>query len=349
MLVAGLALLFRGIGPENDDKPYVLDVDWGGRARKSDGTVGLDEVGKFSVPLGEGAGWLSGKMALACGGKKAKRKFWGLGGKRDGGGAEGDCPCVRFLFEVEGQGEGEDGGRRRLLGDDEDVWLPLAFDDDVKAKGAGGGSVGKGKKLREIAFDESRRGGLTKEEELALRLSTVRWASGIVAGDADGGEGSTSPESDRPRRRLDTFGDSVVHVNQLYHKAFGVKQRKVPAHMPHMINSDVVEEMQRMWPEEWERTSRNKFRSGDDMQYGFSYFYYLTYRRELHLGLNKGEKVFYDSEAKADLIRMVWEDEIDTDGDGVLSNNEVRDFKRAKGGGRFSSLTLQLSAPRLSF
>ena len=74
---------------------------------------------------------------------------------------------------------------------------------------------------------------------------------------------------------------------QLYHKAFGVKQRKVPAHMPHMINSDVVSEMQRLWPEEWERTSRNRFRSGNDMQYGFSYFYYLSYRRELRLGLNK--------------------------------------------------------------
>jgi len=41
---------------------------------------------------------------------------------------------------------------------------------------------------------------------------------------------SPSPLSDDSpllHRRLDTFGDSVVHVNQLYHRAFGVKQRKV--------------------------------------------------------------------------------------------------------------------------
>ena len=118
------------------------------------------------------------------------------------------------MFEVSGQGSEASGSRRKLLHSDEDVWLPLAFDEGARVKGKGG-SVGKGKKLREIAFDESRRGGLTKEEELALQLSTVRWAAGIIDGDADGGDGTTSSESDVPRRRLDTFGDSVVHVNQV--------------------------------------------------------------------------------------------------------------------------------------
>ena len=93
--------------------------------------------------------------------------------------------------------------------------------------------------------------------------------------------------------------------------------------MPHMINKDIVAEMQRLWPQEWDRTTRNRFRSGNDMQYGFSYFYYLMYRRELQLGLNKGKKEFYDGEVKTDLIRMVWEDEVDTDRDGILSQNEL--------------------------
>jgi UDP-N-acetylglucosamine-lysosomal-enzyme len=46
---------------------------------------------------------------------------------------------------------------------------------------------------------------------------------------------------------LDTFGSSLVHVNRLYHAAFGREQRKVPAHMPHMIDKDIMQEMQQRW------------------------------------------------------------------------------------------------------
>ena len=42
--------------------------------------------------------------------------------------------------------------------------------------------------------------------------------------------------SRRGRRLMDTFADSLRHVNQLYNKLFGYHARKVPAHMPHMIN-----------------------------------------------------------------------------------------------------------------
>jgi len=91
-----------------------------------------------------------------------------------------------------------------------------------------------------------------------------------------------------------------------------------------MINRDIVEEMQKLWPEEWDQTSRNRFRKSSDMQYGFSYFYYLTYRRELQLGLNKGKFEYFDGgKAGAQLVRMIWEDEIDTDGDGRLNKNEL--------------------------
>ena len=40
------------------------------------------------------------------------------------------------------------------------------------------------------------------------------------------------------KRRLtgDTYAQSLIHVNRLYHKAFGSDNRKVPAHMPHMID-----------------------------------------------------------------------------------------------------------------
>ena len=55
----------------------------------------------------------------------------------------------------------------------------------------------------------------------------------------------------RARRRrldLDTYGSSLVHVNRLYNKAFGNEARKVPAHLPHMMDKDIVSEMQQMWP-----------------------------------------------------------------------------------------------------
>ena len=56
----------------------------------------------------------------------------------------------------------------------------------------------------------------------------------------------------RARRRLDldTYGSSLVHVNRLYNKAFGNEARKVPAHLPHMIDKDIVHEMQQKWPKE---------------------------------------------------------------------------------------------------
>lgn len=46
------------------------------------------------------------------------------------------------------------------------------------------------------------------------------------------------------RRLLDTFGDSLRHVNTLYNKAFGYTARKVPGHMPHMIDRHIMSELQ---------------------------------------------------------------------------------------------------------
>ena len=48
------------------------------------------------------------------------------------------------------------------------------------------------------------------------------------------------------RRLLDTFGDSLRHVNRLYNARFGYAARKVPAHMPHLIDRAVMAELQAM-------------------------------------------------------------------------------------------------------
>ncbi|XP_048726912.2 N-acetylglucosamine-1-phosphotransferase subunits alpha/beta-like isoform X2 [Ostrea edulis] len=114
----------------------------------------------------------------------------------------------------------------------------------------------------------------------------------------------TVPEF-RGRRLLDTFGDSLRHVNRLFNKAFGYTARKVPGHMPHMVDRDVMDELHERFPAEFEVTSSNKIRSRNDMQFAFSYFYYL-------MGVTRNqtmEEIFV---------------QLDTDNSGILSDREIR-------------------------
>lgn len=79
---------------------------------------------------------------------------------------------------------------------------------------------------------------------------------------------------------LDKFGASLVHVNKLLNKDYERIQRKVPAHMPHFIDRNIMSEVVKKWEKEFNVTSSNRFRSDDDMQYTFTYFYYLIHHGE---------------------------------------------------------------------
>lgn len=46
------------------------------------------------------------------------------------------------------------------------------------------------------------------------------------------------------RKLRDTFADSLRYVNKLLNSQFGFTSRKVPAHMPHMIDRLVMQELQ---------------------------------------------------------------------------------------------------------
>lgn len=117
---------------------------------------------------------------------------------------------------------------------------------------------------------------------------------------------SYSAEGTRTRRQLkDTFANSLRYVNKLLNKKFGFTSRKVPAHMPHMIDRIVMQELQDMYPDEFDKTSAHKVRHSEDMQFAFSYFYYLMSAIE-PLNISK---VF---------------DDVDTDGSGILSDREIR-------------------------
>ncbi|XP_015722934.1 N-acetylglucosamine-1-phosphotransferase subunits alpha/beta isoform X2 [Coturnix japonica] len=107
------------------------------------------------------------------------------------------------------------------------------------------------------------------------------------------------------RQLKDTFADSLRYVNKLLNSKFGFTSRKVPAHMPHMIDRTVMQELQDMFPEEFDKTSFHKVRHSEDMQFAFSYFYYLM------------------SAVQPLNVSQIF-DEVDTDQSGILSDREIR-------------------------
>eukprot|EP00727_Mastigamoeba_balamuthi_P004638 m51a1_g14172 putative n-acetylglucosamine-1-phosphotransferase subunits alpha beta-like (770) ;mRNA; f:22617-25887 len=108
------------------------------------------------------------------------------------------------------------------------------------------------------------------------------------------------------KKKLDTFGESLKYVNLLYNKEFGPETRRVPAHMPHFIDTSVMRELQARWPERWNRTSSHKLRDPKDMQYSFSYMYYVA-----------GARRPFNATA-------LWSEYFDVDEDGALDSNEFR-------------------------
>jgi UDP-N-acetylglucosamine-lysosomal-enzyme len=83
----------------------------------------------------------------------------------------------------------------------------------------------------------------------------------------------------RGRRLLDNYGESLKHVNKLLNEEFGPAARRVPAHMPHYLQKDILNKMQAKWPEQFERTSSHQLRAPDDMQYAFSHMYFMMHER----------------------------------------------------------------------
>lgn len=107
------------------------------------------------------------------------------------------------------------------------------------------------------------------------------------------------------KKSKDTFAESLLFVNRLYNNEFGYEVRKVPAHMPHLIDKSIMSLLQNRFPVEWKRTSSHKIRNVEDMQYAFSYFYFLT------------------SEKQNQTISEIF-DMFDTDKSGTWSDREIR-------------------------
>lgn len=76
-------------------------------------------------------------------------------------------------------------------------------------------------------------------------------------------------------RNLDTYAESLLYVNKIYNKAYGLERRRVPAHMPHLLDRTIITEMQEKFAGDFDKTSSHRLRDSEDMQFAFSYFYFL--------------------------------------------------------------------------
>ena len=230
---------------------------------------------------------------------------------------------VRVVLEEEGTGAvgGEGIGGTGAVGGE-----GIGGTGAVGGEGIGGtGAVG-GEELgwRPAGAKGLDGGKAASEALLACFIASFKWGSALQApikANATSLNYDSEALSQSPRRRLtvtlatpattpsnpDTYAASLIHVNRLYTKAFGAELRKVPAHMPHMIDAALMRDLQARWPDEWNATSSHRFRSGRDMQYSFAYYYYVM-SRERNTPLDQ-----------LHFLRTA----VDSDGDGFLDEREM--------------------------
>ncbi|XP_076255866.1 N-acetylglucosamine-1-phosphotransferase subunits alpha/beta-like isoform X3 [Rhynchophorus ferrugineus] len=107
--------------------------------------------------------------------------------------------------------------------------------------------------------------------------------------------------------QFDGYFESLQYTQKLLNKKYGFKVRRVPAHAPIMIERDIMQKLQDTFPTEYEITERNIFRQADDIQFGFSYYYFLM------------------SETEKFTISNIF-DEFDSDHSGTWSDREIRNL-----------------------
>ncbi|KAF9211515.1 Xanthine phosphoribosyltransferase 1 [Podila verticillata] len=101
--------------------------------------------------------------------------------------------------------------------------------------------------------------------------------------------------------------ESLLYTNYLLSKQFGSRHRVYLHHIPHILSSPILEEMQQIWPEEFAETSSHRFRgenNAKEIQVSFMLAHYVMERqRETQLA-------------------SYWAYRLDANQDGVLSWTE---------------------------
>ncbi|CAI5744484.1 unnamed protein product [Peronospora destructor] len=109
----------------------------------------------------------------------------------------------------------------------------------------------------------------------------------------------------------DTFGDSLRYVNKLYNRVFGKPKtpdrRRVPSHMPFLLQKSIIREIKDYWAKEVQDTSAHRFRHPQDMQFSFSYFHYLINRAKIH----------------PHALEKIWREYLDANQNSILDENEM--------------------------
>jgi hypothetical protein len=87
--------------------------------------------------------------------------------------------------------------------------------------------------------------------------------------------------------------------------------------MPHFIDKRLMQKIENKWSKEFNKTSSNRFRSEDDMQYSFTYFYYIMQRyneknlNELFFELDKNKNGILDDYEIQLLAYSLWKNKVE--------------------------------------
>ncbi|KAJ8980378.1 hypothetical protein NQ317_009372 [Molorchus minor] len=97
----------------------------------------------------------------------------------------------------------------------------------------------------------------------------------------------------KPSINVDAYSSSLQYTNRMLNGKYGFKTRKVPSHAPILIDTDIMDDLQKVFGKE------------NDVQFSFSYYYFVM------------------SEAKTRDVSSIF-DEFDTDYSGTWSDREIR-------------------------
>lgn len=75
--------------------------------------------------------------------------------------------------------------------------------------------------------------------------------------------------------KVEGYGASLQHTNRILNKEFGYRSRYIPSHAPILIDKDIMTELQIIFAKEFQKTEAHRVRSGRDMQFAFSYYYFV--------------------------------------------------------------------------
>ena len=111
------------------------------------------------------------------------------------------------------------------------------------------------------------------------------------------------------RRLSDVSTATLLATNFFFREHYGNANRRVPAGIPHFLNRSVLAAIEQELAEPVQRTVAHRFTHESDLHFAFTYYWFVQKEER------RRSEAYYDG---------LWAKFIDTDHDGILSENEVR-------------------------